>query len=46
MRQLRPILRDRLKVATQVHDFKVDSKLSTEPVGNFVKNLPADAPST
>jgi hypothetical protein len=45
MRQLHPVLRNHLNDAAQVHDFKADSKLSTEPVGNFVKNLPANAPS-
>jgi len=45
MRQLRPVPRKRLKEAPQVHDFKAESKFSTAPVGNFVKNLPANAPS-
>jgi hypothetical protein len=45
MRQLRAVLRNRLKDVPQVHDFKAESKLSTGPVGNFVKNLQASAPS-
>jgi len=45
MRELRPLLRNHLKDASQVHDFKAESELSTGPVGNFVINLPANAPS-